>query len=151
MERTINNTTFSTMRNVAFFAKYKDILLANLELAENEHLSDAVLGQGDNVDQYNAEKEKVLTFRLKGRNDFYIKKVKQALLRIEEKTFGECQECGCDISEKRLLARPTASLCINCKEAEEKDENQTLDKNRKSARISKTDNILQFKSPSEIA
>lgn len=147
-ESKANNTTFnSTARSQEFFAKFKDILMSNLEWAENDHINDEVLATGDNVDRYNAEKEKVLSLRLKGRNDLYIKKVRQALLRVQEKTFGECQECGCDISERRLLARPTASLCINCKEVEERDENKTLDRNRASAKVAKTDNILQFKNP----
>ncbi|MCJ7496018.1 MAG: TraR/DksA C4-type zinc finger protein, partial [Deltaproteobacteria bacterium] len=50
-------------------------------------------------------------------------KIKEALARIEDGTFGICEECGEEISEERLKARPVTTLCIGCKtkaEAEEK-------------------------------
>lgn len=146
MEKAINTTT--TTSNV--ISLFKDILMADLESAHNENLSntddfDTLKTGGDTVDQYNIEQEKVLTLRLQGRNDIYIKKVNKALQRLEEGTYGECLECGEDISKQRLMARPTACFCITCKEEQERDENQTFDKKKFSAKISKTDNILPFK------
>ena len=44
-------------------------------------------------------------------------------MRLEDGTFGICEECNREISEKRLMARPTATLCIECKEKEEAREN----------------------------
>ena len=48
--------------------------------------------------------------------------VREALKRIDEGTFGECEECGEDIGQNRLLARPTATLCVSCKEEQERKE-----------------------------
>ena len=48
-----------------------------------------------------------------------IEHINAALARIEDGTFGECEECGEDISEKRLLAKPEATLCILCAEKQE--------------------------------
>lgn len=100
----------------------------------NEDLNQYELGKGDQVDQSTMESEYNLSARLKGRNFIYLKKVQTALKRMEEGTFGECQECGDHISSKRLLARPTASKCLSCKEEEEIVSNKLVHKNRYSFR-----------------
>jgi len=92
---------------------------------------------GDSADQAIDEREKALSLKLKGREDFYLKKVMNALDRIKEGSFGSCEDCDQDIEEGRLLARPTAILCISCKEGEEKIENQIL-YNKKSHTHGKT-------------
>ena len=53
-----------------------------------------------------------------------IKKVKEALQRINDGTYGICEECGEEISINRLKARPVTRLCINCKAKQEQDESQ---------------------------
>lgn len=77
---------------------------------------------GDEVDQVNLERDRELLLKLQGRNRFYIKKVDEALARIDSGTFGECVECGQNIEMNRLQARPTATHCIGCKEAQEREE-----------------------------
>jgi DnaK suppressor protein len=62
-------------------------------------------------------------------NDYTVKQIKSmkyldiidTLRRIEKNDFGICEDCGCDISEKRLKAYPTSKLCIVCQEELEKD------------------------------
>jgi DnaK suppressor protein len=49
-------------------------------------------------------------------------KVKEALDRIDNGTFGICESCGRPISEKRLMVRPVTTQCIDCKTEEEKKE-----------------------------
>ncbi|MGE3608557.1 MAG: TraR/DksA family transcriptional regulator [Bacteriovoracaceae bacterium] len=95
--------------------------------------------EGDEVDIVSVEKENQMDFRLKARNAVFLKKVRKSLQKIEDGTFGECEECGAEISHNRLLARPTADLCIHCKEAEEKKENQLIHRNRDSL---KNDRVL---------
>ena len=68
--------------------------------------------------------------RLDQRNILFLKKVEEAKQKILEGTYGECEDCGENISQKRLLARPTASLCINCQEEKEREEFQSF-KNRR--------------------
>ena len=48
-----------------------------------------------------------------------IKKINRALERLNNGDFGVCEECGREISEERLMARPMAVLCIRCKRKEE--------------------------------
>jgi len=76
----------------------------------------------DEVDQATTDIEQSMRMRLRNREIFYLKKVEEALFRIEEGEFGECESCGEDIELKRLLARPTATLCLSCKEDEERKE-----------------------------
>ena len=86
--------------------------------------------KGDEVDQINQQKEQSLKMRLDQRNILFLKKVEEAKQKILEGTYGECEDCGENISQKRLLARPTASLCINCQEEKEREEFQSF-KNRR--------------------
>jgi len=51
-----------------------------------------------------------------------IKKINRALERLNNGDFGVCEECGREISEERLKARPMAALCIECKRVEEAEE-----------------------------
>ncbi len=76
----------------------------------------------DEVDQATTDVEQSMRMRLRNREVLYIKKVDEALVRIEEGTFGECSECGEDIELRRLEARPTATLCVGCKEDQERKE-----------------------------
>jgi len=81
---------------------------------------------GDQTDRAMDEREQALGLKLKGRERFYLKKVVDALERIQEGVFGTCQECEKEIELGRLYARPTATLCITCKENAEKVEAQIL-------------------------
>ena len=59
-------------------------------------------------------------FRIRGREAHLIKKIDESLAKIENRTYGICDECGEEISLGRLEARPVAPLCITCKEEQEK-------------------------------
>lgn len=85
---------------------------------------------GDEIDQLNKIKEQALTSRLDQRNILFLKKVEEAKQKIEDGTYGICEECDCEISQKRLLARPTAKFCINCQEEKERNEMGTFNKRR---------------------
>lgn len=76
----------------------------------------------DEVDQASTDVEQSMRMRLRNREMLYLKKINEALKRIEEGTFGECESCGEDIETKRLEARPTATLCFACKQEEERRE-----------------------------
>lgn len=73
----------------------------------------------DKTDQASDESDRRLLLRIKDREKKLIVKIKGSLDRLEEATFGICEECGEEIPEKRLTARPVASLCIECKRKQE--------------------------------
>ena len=76
----------------------------------------------DEVDQASTEYMQAFSFRLRGRERYLIGKIDTAIKKIESGLFGICEECEEPISAKRLEARPEAPLCIQCKEAQEKEE-----------------------------
>lgn len=76
----------------------------------------------DEVDQASSEYMQAFSFRLRGRERHLMDKIDVALRKIKEGNFGTCEECEEPISMSRLLARPEAPLCIQCKEAQEKEE-----------------------------
>ena len=84
----------------------------------------------DDVDQASSDVEQALRMRLRNREMLLIKKIDESLKRITEGTFGICSSCENDIELKRLEARPTATLCIACKEDEERRELLSADGRR---------------------
>jgi DnaK suppressor protein len=74
------------------------------------------------IDSTAADINRTMNLRLHSRKSRLIKKIKDALKRIEEGTYGYCDICGEEISLKRLEARPVTSKCIACKEAQERME-----------------------------
>jgi DnaK suppressor protein len=76
----------------------------------------------DPADRASLESDRNFTLRIRDRERKLIGKIKEALERIENKTYGICEECGEQISEARLKARPVTTLCINCKKKQEMDE-----------------------------
>lgn len=59
---------------------------------------------------------------MKGREQFLFNKIEHALEKIDDGSFGVCEECDEPIEKKRLEARPVTTLCITCKEEQEKAE-----------------------------
>ena len=76
----------------------------------------------DEIDQASSEYAQSMSFRLRDREKFLLKKIEKALARIEDGSFGVCERCEEPISLKRLEARPVTTLCIRCKEEQEKKE-----------------------------
>ena len=76
----------------------------------------------DEMDLASSEYLQSFTFRLRGRERFFLDKIDQALKRIEDGSFGICESCEEPISIKRLEARPETTLCIRCKEDQERVE-----------------------------
>jgi len=76
----------------------------------------------DEIDQASSEYAQSMVFRLRDREKFLLKKIDRALARIEDGSFGVCERCEEPISLKRLEARPVTTLCIRCKEEQEKKE-----------------------------
>ncbi|MCO4794389.1 MAG: TraR/DksA family transcriptional regulator [Bacteriovoracaceae bacterium] len=103
------------------FIKLFNQIFENVK-SENERVDPRMTMTGDNVDLALDEREKSMNLKLQSRRDFYIKKLQTALNKIEEGTFGECEECGGSIETNRLMARPTATMCIHCKEEQEQSE-----------------------------
>ena len=104
---------------------FKDLLNNQLEELLSQ-ADDTVTGMTtpkenfpDPTDRASLEADRNFMLRIRDREHKLIKKIKKALERIEDGTFGTCESCGEDISTKRLKARPVTTLCIACKTKEE--------------------------------
>jgi len=73
----------------------------------------------DPTDRASHEADRSFELRIRDREHKLIKKVKKALERIDNETFGQCEMCEEDISLQRLKARPVTTQCIKCKTREE--------------------------------
>jgi DnaK suppressor protein len=81
----------------------------------------------DEADLTSTELETSMQMRLRNREALLLRKVSAALRRIEEGSFGDCECCGEGIDLRRLEARPTATLCVSCKEEDERREQIHID------------------------
>jgi DnaK suppressor protein len=88
-------------------------------LEENAHSEREV---GDIVDMSTDEILRTFEMRIRDREAKYLKKIEKALRKIEEGTYGICENCGACIKYERLKLRPVAELCIKCKLEQEKIE-----------------------------
>lgn len=76
----------------------------------------------DEMDLASSEYIQSFEFRLRGREKSLLSKLDLALKKIDDGTFGICEVCDEPIGKKRLEARPETSLCIKCKEDQEREE-----------------------------
>ena len=75
---------------------------------------------GDAIDSSVEEQDRELDLLLQDREQSRLKGIENALQRMESDDFGYCDECGENISKKRLLAVPLTRMCINCQSNEER-------------------------------
>lgn len=101
-------------KKFALLRKARDTLSEDMRL-ETDDLP-------DEMDLASSEYLQSFTFRLRGREKTFLQKIDLALNKIEDGSFGICEECGDPISLKRLEARPETGMCIRCKEAQEQKE-----------------------------
>lgn len=76
----------------------------------------------DPTDRATAESDRSFELRIRDRERKLLAKIKEAIERITQDTYGICEDCGDDISRKRLEARPVTTLCIACKTKQENQE-----------------------------
>lgn len=81
-----------------------------------------IVNESDSNDRASMEEEFTLEFRVRDRERKLLRKIADALLRIENGTYGWCEETGEPIGIPRLLARPVATLCIEAQERHERHE-----------------------------
>jgi DnaK suppressor protein len=101
----------------------REALLEEAEEALNELPGQTVFP--DLGDQATAETERSFMLRLRGRERRLLKKIDDAIERIEQGIFGICDKCGKEIDIRRLDARPVTTMCIECKIQQEEEERLT--------------------------
>ena len=99
-------------------------LIENARKTLNEDMALDSNDLPDEMDLASSEYLQSFTFRLRGRERTFLAKIDKALQKLDAGTFGICERCEEEISLKRLEARPETTLCIRCKEEQEREERQ---------------------------
>lgn len=97
----------------------KSLAKAHDTLADISDLRDR---PSDELEEASLSSDRGFALRIRDREAKLIVKIRNALERLEEGTFGICEECGEEIPLKRLKARPVTTLCIECKKEQEAEE-----------------------------
>src|SRR5205085_2721612 len=98
-------------------------LMGTLGKARTEY-SEAAETAPDMTDQASLDWDRNFDMKLRDRERRMLTKIREALARIDDGSYGICESCDEEISEKRLLARPVTTLCIECKAEAEQREKQ---------------------------
>lgn len=109
----------------AILAAWKTELMEEVDRTMS-HMKDEAANFPDPADRATQEEEFALELRTRDRERKLIKKIDSTVENIKQDDYGWCEQCGVEIGIRRLEARPTADLCIDCKTLDEIKEKQTL-------------------------
>ncbi|MFH1017263.1 MAG: RNA polymerase-binding protein DksA [Pseudomonadota bacterium] len=119
MKQTMSKKKLNEFRTIL---KKREDDLINEARAQMGDLTAVKENMADMTDQASAEVERDFLLRIKDRERKLILKIKEAVSRIDDGTFGVCEVCGEPIGEERLRARPVTTQCIECKTDMEEQE-----------------------------
>jgi DnaK suppressor protein len=118
---------YMSPRQRAHFKKVLEALKVELsqDIDRTVHaMQDDATVFADPNDRASQESDIALELRNRDRERKLIKKIEETIARIDKDDYGYCENCGVEIGLKRLEARPTATLCIDCKTLDELREKQ---------------------------
>ena len=118
---------YMSAKQLAHFRKILETLKRELgeDIDRTVHtMQDEATVFADPNDRASQETDIAIELRNRDRERKLIKKIDETLARIESGDYGFCDKCGVEVGIKRLEARPTATLCIDCKTLEEMKERQ---------------------------
>lgn len=120
-EEYMNETQLKHFKTI--LDKWKNDLMLEVDRTVH-HLKEEANNFADPSDRATQEEEFGIELRTRDRERKLIKKIDDAIERIEQDDYGFCDSCGIEIGIRRLEARPTATLCIDCKTLDEIKERQ---------------------------
>jgi len=116
-------------KRLQFFKELLQSKIAELSRDQQKTLAEMTVTSerlADVTDQASFQSDRNFELRIRDRERMLIAKIRESLQKIDDGTYGRCEKCGGEISEKSLIARPVTSLCIKCKtEQEEKEKLRT--------------------------
>jgi DnaK suppressor protein len=115
-EEYMNDAQLGHFRNLLL--AWKRNLMEEVDRTVNHMQADSS-NHPDPNDRATQEEEFSLELRTRDRERKLLKKIEEALTQIDSKDYGFCDSCGAEIGVRRLEARPTATLCIECKTLQE--------------------------------
>lgn len=120
-EEYMNTPQREHFRNILM--DWKKVLMQEVDRTVH-HMQDEAANFPDPNDRATQEEEFALELRTRDRERKLIRKIDEAVISLETGDYGYCEVCGVEIGVKRLEARPTATLCIDCKTLDEIKEKQ---------------------------
>jgi DnaK suppressor protein len=114
-------------KDLLLFKEQLEAMKAEINIDVEQTLTEMTSQTGnipDPNDRASMESDRSFELRIRGRERKLMDKVEEALLRIDDGSFGVCAGCGEDIAVKRLQARPVAKYCIDCKTRQEQREKE---------------------------
>jgi DnaK suppressor protein len=120
-EEYMNDTQVAHFRNILL--TWKKSLMEEVDRTVH-HMQDDAANFPDPNDRATQESEFSMELRARDRERKLIKKIDESINHLDNNDFGYCEACGVEIGVKRLEARPTATLCIDCKILDEIREKQ---------------------------
>jgi DnaK suppressor protein len=117
-------------REMEFFRKMLKQQLKELTQKSDAAIAgllDSTVTSADPLDRTSLELERDFTLRMLDRENKLMLKIKKALAKVEDQTFGICEACGEEIDMERLKSRPVTALCIGCKIHQERIEKLTCE------------------------
>lgn len=112
----------------AMLEEEKRRIQRHLDDISDTSVADLETASGDSVDIAALEINQNSLLKIGKRELNHLKKIDAALAKFEDGTYGECENCGEQIAVARLMARPVAQLCIDCKTAQENEERRYTDR-----------------------
>ncbi len=112
----------------AMLEEEKRRIQRHLDDISDTSVADLETASGDSVDIAALEINQNSLLKIGKRELNHLKKIDAALAKFEDGTYGECESCGEQIAVARLMARPVAQLCIDCKTAQENEERRYTDR-----------------------
>ncbi len=112
-------------KDLAYFRKKLEGMSSDI-LNEAEKtisdMTDHTENYPDPTDRASAESDRSFELRIRDRERKLLNKIKEAIERIDNGSYGICDDCGDDIAVERLEARPVTTYCIDCKTRQEQEE-----------------------------
>jgi len=115
----VESGRYDVIRKILEIQKSRILMEAQGIVGDELNAEDALPDLGDRA---SAETDQNFTLRLRERGQNLVKKIDEAIERIDTGTFGVCEVCEGQIAIKRLTARPVTTLCIECKTDQERTE-----------------------------
>lgn len=113
-------------RELVFFRRLLEArrqeILAEAERAVDSMNGDERITYADPADRALLESNRNFLLRMRDRERKLLGKIDEAFARIDDGSYGQCEECGGEIASERLKARPVTTLCIECKSSQEERE-----------------------------
>ena len=117
MSNTIKKKDLEKLKELLLEEKRK--ILNHLQDLTQSSEQEISSGSGDSVDIASTEINQANLQKIGKRESYLLKKIDLAMRKMDEGRYGECESCGEQIAVARLMARPVAQLCIDCKTDQE--------------------------------